>query len=128
MNSRYPFILLSLFLICCAATEHNGIEFPCLPPNIKPADIVSAERVGSPPKIIKVTVKEKLIELNAQCKGGKLLDNKGREIRFYRSHCFGAPTAYAMETMRREKEELKALREKYTVIEMTCKPSGKPTP
>ncbi len=58
----------------------------------------------------------------------KLVDAKGKEIRFYRVQCFGAPTAYAMETTRRQRVELEALRKRYTVVEMTCSPSGEPRP
>lgn len=120
------FVPLLLFDLNCSSFAQQ--RFPCLPPDLKPTDIVSAERVGDPPKILKVTVEEKLIQLYARCKRGKLLDGKGKEIRFYRVHCFGAPTAYALETMRREHDELEALRKKYTVIEMTCDPSGEPRP
>ena len=119
-------VQLLLFDLNCASFAQQ--RFPCLPPTLKPTDIVSAERVGDPPEILKVTVEEKLIQLKARCMNGQLLVAAGREIRFYRIHCFGAPTAYAIETMRREQDELEALRKKYTVIEMTCDPSGKPRP
>lgn len=120
------FAYLLLFDSNCACFSQQRL--PCLPPGLKPTDIVSAERVGHPPKLLRVTVEEKLIRLNARCEKGKLLDGKGKEVRFYRQHCFGAPTAYARETMRKEHDELEALGKKYTVIEMTCTPSGEPRP
>lgn len=129
MKPKYIAILfIHLLLLDLNCTSFARQRFPCLPPDLKPTDIVSAERVGDPPEILTVTVEEKLIQLDARCKRGKLLDGKGKEIRFYRAHRFGAPTAYALEIMRREQDELEALRKKYTVIEMTCDPSGKPRP
>ena len=129
MKSINLAILFSCFLLLdMSCSSFAQQRFTCLPSGLKPADIVSAERVGDPPKIITVTVEEKLIQLGARCDSGRLLDGKGKEIRFYRAQCFGAPTAYALETMRREHEELEALRKEYTVIEMTCDPSGKPRP
>jgi len=103
--------------------------YSCLPGNVKPADIVSAERTGAPrPKLVTVTVEQTMRQLRARCVRGKLVDGKGKEIRFYRMQCFGAPTEYAMETTRRQRVELEALRKRYTVVEMTCSPSGEPRP
>ena len=103
--------------------------YSCLPGNVKPADIVSAERTGGQdPKLVTISVEQTLRQLRARCVRGKLVDAKGKEIRFYRVQCFGAPTAYAMETTRRQRVELEALRKRYTVVEMTCSPSGEPRP
>jgi hypothetical protein len=96
---------------------------------VKPSDIVSAEWTRSEhPRLVTVTVAETLKKAKARCVDGRLVDRKKIEIRFYRTHCFGAPTTYAMETMQREQSELATLRKHYTVITMTCSPTGQPTP
>ena len=65
-----------------------------------------------------ITLEETLVKMGVRCKRGKLLDAKGKEIRFYTVQGFGAPTAYAMETMRRQRMEIEALKRQYTVIEI----------
>lgn len=121
------FLLLLMLLLTNPIRQASG--YPCLPPGVKPTDVVSAERTGGDhPRLVIVTVRQRLRKLRARCSGNRLADRHGIEIRFYRLHCFGAPTAYAVETMRRERDELAALRQRYTVVEMTCSPTGEPTP
>lgn len=97
----------------------------CLPEAIKPADVVTSRLVGSSKAVKKVTVEEKLIQLKASCKNGKLVDAAGREIRFFRLEgCWGNPPADYQEILQRQTEELARLRKQYTIIEMTCNPDG----
>ena len=97
----------------------------CLPKEIKPADVVSSRLVGSSKVLKKITVEEKLIQLKASCKKGKLVDASGREIRFYRLEgCWGNPPADYQEILQKQSEELEKLKKQYTVIEMTCNPEG----
>ncbi len=104
----------------------------CLPHDIKPTDIVSAELISFSQSngynVKKVTVEQKLTELKASCSAsGKLVDGKGREIRFYHlTGCWGnAPFNY-LDILAKQQQELAQLRRQYTVIEMTCNPSGIP--
>lgn len=97
----------------------------CLPDGIKATDIVSAQRTRSSGVVKRVTVEDKLTELKARCKKGKLVDTSGREIRFYRlTGCWGNPPADYQEILQRQTDELEKLRKRYTVIEMTCNPDG----
>lgn len=97
----------------------------CLPEAIKPADVVTSRLVGSSKSVKNVTVEEKLIQLKASCKNGKLVDAAGREIRFFRLEgCWGNPPADYQEILQRQSDELNRLKEQYTVIEMTCNPDG----
>ena len=97
----------------------------CLQKDVQPADVVAAPirkpgRAGR-----KVTVDDKLKELKARCKHGKLVDSTGREIFFYRmAGCWGNPPADYREILERQNTELAKLRKHYHVIEMTCNPSG----
>ncbi len=107
---------------------------PCLPSDIRLQDVVYARAVkwyggGRPPVVEKVTVAGKLKQIGARCLGGKLLDGSGREIRFYRlTGCWGNPPADYRDIMRKQGDAIRKLEEQYTVIKMTCNPSGVPVP
>ena len=127
MNARTLWLLV-LAPACSASRARSQApsEVACLPPGLTATDIVSADRGSG--RLVTVTVAQRLRQMRASCRAGALVDSTGREIRFYRLHCFGAPTTYALETMRRERVELDSLERRYAVVGMTCSPSGEPTP
>lgn len=99
----------------------------CLPEGMKLSDVVSTTFVkpGSRLEPKKTTVEQKLIELKARCKKGKLVDGSRKEIRFYRLvGCWGNPPADYMEILARQTAEIDRLKKQYTVVEMTCNPGG----
>ena len=99
----------------------------CLPDGIQSADVVSTgtAKPGVGGKVVTVTVAQKLRELRARCRRGKLVDAKGTEIRFYHLiGCWGNPPDDYQEQLERQTEELAKLRKRYRVIEMTCNSSG----
>jgi len=104
----------------------------CLPPNIRLSDIVEATSAGmangQPVGLRQVTVEQRLGELKAICSSdNKLIDGSGKQIVFYHlTGCWGNPPAGAQEILRKQREELDKLKQQYTVIEMTCNPSGMP--
>jgi len=103
----------------------------CLPGNVKPTDVVSTRLAQTDGKTLveKITVEQKLTELKANCKNGKLVDGAGSEIYFYKlTGCWGNPPRNYHEILERQQAELAILRKQYTVIEMTCNPSGLPIP
>jgi len=113
------FILLSL----PAAATHKFER--CLPSGIKLTDVVSAQLAKPGRAVSRITVGQKLTEMKAKCKRGKLVDRTGREIYFYRlKGCWGNPPIDYQEILQKQKDELEKLRKKYTVIEMTCNPDG----
>jgi hypothetical protein len=120
-------IIPLLLLLSVDPSTFDQQRHGCLPGNVKAYDIVSAERTRDD-RFVTVTVEEKVKQMRGRCSKGRLVDRKGRRIRFYRLHCFGAPTAYALATMKQEREDLDALRKRFTVVEMTCRPDGRPTP
>ena len=91
----------------------------CLPEGFGLADVVSYLRSASG-KEKHITIKQKLAELKARCKRGRLLDGKGREIRFFRPACFGNPPADYEEIRQRESGELARLQKDYNVIILEC--------
>jgi hypothetical protein len=122
-------ILVSATLLATLSTLPSPAcsKGSCLPPGIESTDVVSAQvaRPGKEGAVVKVTVAQKLAELKAHCRRGKLLDSKGREIRFYRLiGCWGNPPEDYQEQLERQAKELARLRKRYRVIEMTCNPSG----
>jgi len=90
-------------------------QFACLPGDVKPDDIVSYGEK-------EVSAQEKLIELNADCIDGRLVDGNKREIRFFRVACFGNPPYNYDEIRQREQEEIEKLKQNYTVVVIECNP------
>jgi|SRR5215475_15194039 len=92
-------------------------RFDCLPKDVQLNDVVTA---GT--KKRNVTVEKTLIQMKAQCRKGKLVDVKRREIRFFRPSCWGNPPNDYLEIQQRENAELQKLKRTYTVIVFGCNP------
>ena len=116
--------------------NNNAVSQPslaaCLPADIKLGDVVEATSSGyangRPVGLHKVTVEQKLNELEATCNSdNKLVDGNGKQIRFYHlTGCWGNPPFNYQDILRKQREEINKLKEQYTVIEITCNPSGVP--
>jgi hypothetical protein len=118
-------LALTVAVALCAETVQ------CLPGYVKPTDVVSTRlaQTDGGTLVEKITVEQKLTELKASCKNGKLVDGAGTEIYFYKlTGCWGNPPRNYHEILERQQAELAILRKQYTVIEMTCNPSGLPIP
>jgi len=118
-------LALTVAVNLCAETVQ------CLPEHVKPTDAVSTRLVQTDGGTLveKITVEQKLAELKANCKNGKLVDGAGTEIYFYKlTGCWGNPPRNYQEILERQEAELAILRKQYMVIEMTCNPSGFPIP
>jgi hypothetical protein len=120
-------LVFSVLLLWSLSFNSSPTCCSCLPAGIKETDIVG--RLGVKPFSKRgnqvITVKDKLIEVKARCKKGKLIDGSGREIRFLRlTGCWGNPPENYQEILAKQNTELIRLRKRYTVIEMTCNPSG----
>ena len=96
-------------------------QFGCLPEGYKSTDVVSY-RQKSKGGDGYITIEDKLIDLKAQCREGKLIDDKGREIRFFKFACYGNPPSDYEEIKQKELEEFEKLQKKYCVIVMECDP------
>ena len=118
-------------LALTVAVDLRAETVQCLPESVKPTDVVSTTLVQTDGRTLveKITVEQKLTELKANCKNGKLIDVAGTEIYFYKlTGCWGNPPRNYQEILQRQEAELAILRKQYTVIEMTCNPSGLPIP
>lgn len=101
----------------------------CLPANVKLDDIVATKVIGDlrPANVVRTTVAQTLEALGVVCKKDRLIDTSGKEIYFYhRVGCWGNPPQNYGEILRKQQEDLDRLKKKYTVVEMTCNPSGVP--
>lgn len=127
MNVLWLLLFLPLFGVTVMSQSYK-----CLPADVKPDDIVTATSasLGSDrPTISKITVAQTLKKMRARCSRGKLVDSRGRQIRFYRLQgCWGNPPFNYLEILDQQRSELVELKKKYTVIEMTCNPGGIPIP
>jgi len=93
-------------------------QFTCLPKDVRADEVVSYGFKGKQ----NPTVEKKLIEMQARCRSGKLVDAKRREIRFFRVSCWGNPPDDYLEIQKRENEQLAKLKKRYTVIVFNCDP------
>lgn len=140
---KYFYVSILILICICNQTMHgqsksrksrkvimqtnNQLKYGCLPSGIKLDTIVSITRKPSESgdQIERETVKQRLDNLNSRCKAGKLVDGKNREIRFYELQgCWGNPPSNYEEILNNQRKELLELKKKYTVIELTCNPSG----
>jgi len=125
------FALAVISLALTVAVDLRAETVQCLPESVKPTDVVSTTLVQTDGGTLveKITVEQKLTELKANCKNGKLVDGAGTEIYFYKlTGCWGNPPRNYQEILERQEAELARLRKQYMVIEMTCNPSGSPIP
>ncbi len=109
-------------------TPPKQTKFDRLPENITLQTQVMKDVLDSKGKAISsevMTVEKRLNELKAKYKKGKLVDGKGREIRFYDSSCGGV--SQPLEENQKEQKDkavgLADLKKKYTVIVLACDPS-----
>ncbi len=118
-------LFIAVFGISCIAQT-----YPCLESDVKEDAVSTIRTVTSKTgklRVEKITVKQTLKKMNARCVRGKLVDGKGRQIRFYSVQgCWGNPPADYVEILDRQRKEIARLKKRYTVIEMTCNPSGMP--
>jgi hypothetical protein len=111
-----------LFLSLSLSAQNRSLA--CLPDDVKPDEVVSTQSVKSESGIDvvkQITVRQKLLELKARCKKGKLVDRAGKEIRFYRlAGCWGNPPADYQEILAQQQRELDEMKKRYRVIEIEC--------
>jgi hypothetical protein len=130
MKKYLFFLTILLFCGLYPIYGQSSSKYNCLPSNIKPETVAEADLNMNPQSKPKtVTVKQKLDKLKARCKNGVLRDKNKKEIKFYRlKGCWGNPPADYLEIIENQRKELEELKKKYTVIELTCNPSGIPIP
>ena len=99
----------------------TAVQFDCLPEGYRSTDVVSYREKRKSAEV-NLTIEDKLVELKAHCKEGRLVDGKGREIRFFKFACYGNPPSDYEELRQKELVELEKLQKKYCVIVLECDP------
>lgn len=117
-------------LLCCTVPAGPDEGFGgCVPSEIDLNSVVSNEARKPTTNVAarKTTVKQKLIQLKAHCKRGKLLDRKGKQIYFYPLiGCWGNPPADYLDLLKHQEQEIQRLQKRYTVIQIPCAQSVDP--
>jgi hypothetical protein len=108
-------------------TPKQTTKFDRLPENIKPETEVRKDIKNEQGEVVSVevtTVEKRLNELKARYEKDKLVDGKGREIRFFEPLCRGVSQGLEEDQKAQEEKdkELAGLQKKYTVIILYCDP------
>lgn len=97
----------------------------CLPQGIAGSDVVSVLPTKPGAEAKTITVNQKLRQLKARCRRGKLVDASGRAIYFFQmAGCWGNPPEDYQQILDEQAAKIAQLKKRYTVVEMTCNPSG----
>ena len=97
----------------------------CLPSDVAADEVIGVEQSGMNQASKEVTVKSKLSQIGARCRGKRLVDARGKQIHFYRlTGCWGNPPENYEEILANQQRELTRLRRRYRVVEISCNPSG----
>ena len=115
---------IAIFIICGLLLSHTRLadgasrltemEILNSPPQRAPASII--KQYSCLPKDVRA---DDTVSYGFK---GRLVDSKGREIRFFHLSCWGNPPENYQEIRRRETAELARLKKRYTVIEFGCNP------
>lgn len=110
-------------------TPQQKVKYDRLPKGITLETEVRKDTLNEKGEIISfevITAEQRLNELKARYKKDVLVDEKGREIRFFEPLCRGVSAGFEQdERDRKEKEkELAELQKKYTVIILYCNPAS----
>jgi hypothetical protein len=101
----------------------------CMPPDVSLSDVLANEMVHMSDTMSErgITVREKLDAIRARCSGGRLVDQNGSRIYFYRmTGCWGNAPADYLDTLSTQDREIAVLRAQYTVLLLSCNQSGYP--
>ncbi len=117
-------IAVFAFAGVCSAQKYNK----CLPSEIKEDTVVGWDNPSNSERPAKpITVRETLAKLRAKCVCDKLVNSRGKEIRFFQLQgCWGQLPPNYPAIMETQRTELEALKKKYLVIEVTCDQTGIP--
>ena len=108
----------SVLLVCAFSSwAKEADSVPCLPSDVTNDTMIS---VGNSAREL-VTVRETLGRIGARCQDGKLVDQAGREVRFFHLiGCWGNPPVDYQEQLSRQAREIERLKTRYTIFEIPC--------
>lgn len=108
-------------------TPKKHMKYDRLPPNIKLETEVRKDVLNDKGETVSseiTTVEKRLNELKARYEKEVLVDEKGREMRFFEPLCRGVSAGFEQdrEDQKAKDDELAELRKKFTVIILYCDP------
>ncbi len=111
-----------------APTPQTKVKYDRLPEKIKLDTEVRKDTLNDKGEVVSfevVTVEERLNDLKARYEKNVLVDEKGKEIRFFEPLCRGVSAGYEQDQadQKAKDDELKTLKKKYTVIILYCNPA-----
>jgi hypothetical protein len=121
--------LLASFLFCPVPAGAVGDLGGCMPSAIDLNSVIVVEdyKATRNKPVSQTTIKQRLSQLKARCKRGKLVDGKGKQIYFYSLiGCWGNPPADYLERLQHQAQEIQRLKKRYTVIQIPCAQSVDP--
>jgi hypothetical protein len=114
-------LIIAAAVIICAIASSRAAGQSCLPSDVKPTEIVAPDSDHQDRATKRKTVRDRLKELKARCRKGKLTDSRGKEIYFVRLiGCWGNPPADYEEQIEQQRVQVRELQKKYTVIQIPC--------
>lgn len=132
-RKKVSFLSIQLIVFVFALSAFAGLASAqkyskCLPGDIKEDTVVGWDNPSNSERPAKpITVRQTLAKLKARCVCDKLVDARGKEIKFFQLQgCWGQPPPNYLAIMEKQRVELDALKKKFVVIEMTCNQSGIP--
>jgi len=104
-----------------ATASSRAVAQSCLPSDVKPTEIVTPGSYEGGRATKPKTVRDRLTELKARCRKGKLTDSRGKQISFLRLiGCWGNQPADYEEQLEEQRVRLRELQKRYTVIQIPC--------
>jgi hypothetical protein len=118
-------LVLITSLCCCLSPPGPVTGFGGCVPNEIDLNSQLVNESTSKPVARQITVKQRLIQLKAHCKKGKLVDGKNKPIYLYQLiGCWGNPPDDYLDLLKHQEEEIRRLKRKYIVIQISCAQSG----
>jgi hypothetical protein len=114
-------LMMAAAVMTCAIASSHAAGQSCLPADVKPTEIVAPDPDKQDRATKPKTVRDRLAELKARCRKGKLVDARGKEIYFVRLiGCWGNPPEDYEEQLEQQRAKVRELKKKYTVIQIPC--------
>jgi hypothetical protein len=101
-------VIVCAAVMTCTMASSRAAAQSCLPSDIKPSEIVVSDSNKTDRASKPETVRDRLTQLKARCRQGKLTDSRGKQIYFLRLiGCWGNPPADYEEQIEEQRTKLR---------------------
>jgi len=129
MTTITEFGLIAILWCGALPTSPGAGAGNCVPKDVDLNSLVVSEvnKPTSKSSAGQITVIQRLNQLKARCKKGKLVDGKNRPIYLYPMiGCWGNPPDNYLDMLRQQDEEIQRLKKKYVVVQISCAQGADP--